>query len=150
MIYVIIIKHVKFCYSLIESQLLPCRTACGCKFHALAVYLHPIFTARFQSEVHLESCRISTVELFAEIVDVFRALTIFAEELHHGCLTRFQLQLCPIIHHSLQKVWGEASITGVTQENLGLTLPPNSLDLHQAQKGEGGVKFYFFGNFYPL
>ena len=43
--------------------------------------------------------------------------------------------LCPIIHYSSQKVSGEASITGVTQRNLGVTLPlPNSLDLLQTQK----------------
>ena len=47
--------HVKFSYSLIESQLLPCAPACSYKFHALAVYLHPTFTAPFQSEAYLEA-----------------------------------------------------------------------------------------------
>ena len=64
MIYVIIIKHAKFSYSLIESQLLPCVPGRGYKFHALAVYPHPIFTTPFQSEVHLESSRAAAVELF--------------------------------------------------------------------------------------
>ena len=35
--YAIIIKHAKFSYSSIESQLLPCAPACGCKLYALAV-----------------------------------------------------------------------------------------------------------------
>ena len=79
MVYVIIIKHAKFSYSSIESQLLPCAPACGQKFHAIAVYLNP------------------------------------------------HLQLFSNLH--LQKL----SITRVTQGNLGLTLPPDSLDLHQMQ-----------------
>ena len=89
MIYVMIIKHAKFSYSLIESQLLPCAPACGYKFHAFTVYLNPIFTVTFQLNAHLESSQTSAVELFAEIVDVFRPLAIFTEELHHGCLTGF-------------------------------------------------------------
>ena len=84
MIYVIIIKHVKFSYSAMESQLLPCAQACGCKFHALAVYLQPRFTSPFQLEVHLEPFLWS---FFAEIIDVFRPLAFFAEELHSRCLT---------------------------------------------------------------
>ena len=28
-----------------ETELLPCTSACGCKFHALSIYLHPSFTA---------------------------------------------------------------------------------------------------------
>ena len=88
MIYVTFIKHSKFSYSLIESQLLPCVPACSYKFHAFIVYLHPIFTALFQSE-YLESNRTFAVELFAEIVDFFRPLAIFAEELHPGCVTVF-------------------------------------------------------------
>ena len=74
MIYAIIIKHATFSYSLIKSQLLPCAPACGYKFHALAVYLHPIFTAPFQSEAHLESIQTSAVELLAETADIFRLL----------------------------------------------------------------------------
>ena len=35
----------KICFSLIQPQLLPCTPACGYKFHALAVYLHPTLTA---------------------------------------------------------------------------------------------------------
>ena len=42
---VIIIKQADLSYSLIESQLIPCIPACGYKFHALATYLHPPFTA---------------------------------------------------------------------------------------------------------
>ena len=64
MIYEIIIKLAKFFYSLIECQLLPCAQACGYKFYALAVYLHPTFTAPFQLEVHLESSQTSAVQLF--------------------------------------------------------------------------------------
>ena len=62
MIYVIITKYTKFCYSLIESRLLHCAPACSYKFYALASYAHPIFTALFQSEVHLEPSR-SAVDL---------------------------------------------------------------------------------------
>ena len=48
MIYVIINPTChKFSYSSIESQLLPCAPASGYEFHALAVYLHPAFTAPF-------------------------------------------------------------------------------------------------------
>ena len=64
MICVIITKHAKFSYSSIASQLLPCAPACGCKFHALAVYLYPSFTAPFQLEAHLESSRTSAVKRF--------------------------------------------------------------------------------------
>ena len=35
----------KIYYSLIKPQLLHCTQACGYKFHALPVHLHPIFTA---------------------------------------------------------------------------------------------------------
>ena len=42
--------------------------------------------------------------------------------------------LCPIINYSSHMVWGEASTTGVAQENVGLTLRPSFLDLHQTQK----------------
>ena len=83
------IKHAKFSYSLIESQLLTCAPACSYKFHALAVYLHPIFTAPFQSEAHWNPVEYLGWNLFAEIVEVFRPLAIFAEELHRGCLTGF-------------------------------------------------------------
>ena len=39
------ITRIKISYSLIEPQLLPYASACGYKFHALAIYLHPTFTA---------------------------------------------------------------------------------------------------------
>ena len=64
MIYVIIIKHARFSYSLIGSQLLFCAPACGHKIHACAVYLQPIFLEPFKSEAHLESSGTSAVELF--------------------------------------------------------------------------------------
>ena len=47
MIYVVIIKHAKFSYISIESQLLPCAPVFNYKLHALAVYLNSIFTAPF-------------------------------------------------------------------------------------------------------
>ena len=78
-----------FPYRLIEFQIFPCAPACGYKFHALAIYLHPIFTAPFQSKVNLESSRTSAVEHFAEIVNIFWPLAIFGEELHRRCLTGF-------------------------------------------------------------
>ena len=53
----------KFSYSSIKPKLLPCATACGCKFHALAVYLHLTFTAPFQLEVHLESSQKCAVKV---------------------------------------------------------------------------------------
>ena len=77
-------KRNKSSYSSIESQLFPCTPACACKFHALEVYLHPTFTAPFQSEAHLEYSRTSVVK-----VDVFSPLAIFAKELHRRCLTGF-------------------------------------------------------------
>ena len=70
------------------------------KFDALAVYLHPTFTASFHSEVNLKPSQTSAVEFFAEIVDIFRSLAIFLEEVHRGCLTRFYMRLCPITYYS--------------------------------------------------
>ena len=64
MIYVIIIKHSEFSYSSIKSQLFPCATAYGYKFRALAIYLHPTFTAPFQSEAHFKSNQTTAVEFF--------------------------------------------------------------------------------------
>ena len=55
MICVMSIKHAKLTYSLIKSQLFSCAPACGYKFHALAIYLHPTFTTPFQLEAHLKS-----------------------------------------------------------------------------------------------
>ena len=118
----IYIKHAKFSYISMEFQLLPCAPACGYKFHTLAVYLHQRFTAPFQSEAYLESSQRSAVELFAEIVDVFRPLAVFGEELHRGCLTRFSMRLIIARRRSGEK----SSITGEfwnIQGNLGLTLP---------------------------
>ena len=66
MIYVIVIKHAKLPYSLIEFQLLPCAPVCGYKFHTLTVHLHSKFTVPFQSEAHLESSRTSAMELFLQ------------------------------------------------------------------------------------
>ena len=86
MIYIMSIKHAKFSYSSIKSQLFPCAAACGCKFHALAIYLHPTFTSPFQSEAHLESSQTAAVEFFAETVSTF---AIIAAKLHRGCLTGF-------------------------------------------------------------
>ena len=57
---------------IVQSSLHPYIPACGYKFHVIAVYAHPTFTAPFQSEMHLKSSRTSATELFAEIVDVFR------------------------------------------------------------------------------
>ena len=48
----------------IKKRALPCVPAYGWKLHALAVCLHPIFTAPFQSEAHLESSRTSGMKLF--------------------------------------------------------------------------------------
>ena len=80
----------------------------------------------------VEQLRLS---FFAEIVDVLGP-SLFSQK--SSIMDVWQdskcYLLCPIIHYSSHKVWGEASITGVTQRNLGLTLPPNSLDLHQTQK----------------
>ena len=89
MIYVKIIKHAKFSYSLIKSQLLPCAPACSYKFHALAVYLHYIFKAPFQSKPILNPVERLRWSFFVEIVDVFRPLAIFPEEFHRECLTGF-------------------------------------------------------------
>ena len=50
--------------SSIKPQLLPCAPTCGCKFHALAVYVHPTFTVPFQSEEYFESRETSVEELF--------------------------------------------------------------------------------------
>ena len=99
MINVIIIKHARFSYSLIESKLVSWALTCGYKFHALAVHLHPTLIATFQSEAHLESSWTSTVELFCRnsrcgsffAVIIFGPFAIFAEELHGGCWTNLGL-----------------------------------------------------------
>ena len=99
MIYVIIIKHARFSYCLIESKLVSWALTCGCKFHAHPVHLHPTFTATFQSEAHLESSWTPAVELFCRnsrcgsffAVIIFGSFAIFAEELHGGCWTNLGL-----------------------------------------------------------
>ena len=78
-VYVIIIKHAKFSYSSIESQLLPCAPAYGYKFHALAVYLNPTFKAPFHSEAHLESSRISAVRLFLRELSTSLGCWLFSQ-----------------------------------------------------------------------
>ena len=45
--------------------------------------------------------------------------------------TQFKRRPCPLTFYSWKKVWGELSTTGVG--NLGLCLPPISLDSHQSQ-----------------
>ena len=79
----------KSSYSSIESQLFPCTPACACKFHALEVYLHPTFTALSNKRRIWNPAEHLWWRLFAEIVDVFSPLTIFAKELHCGCSTGF-------------------------------------------------------------
>ena len=64
MIYVMSIKHAKLSNSSIESQLFHCAPACGYKFHALEIYLHPKFTTIFQLEAHLESSQTAAVKFF--------------------------------------------------------------------------------------
>ena len=102
MICEMIIKHAKLSFSLIESQLLPCAPACDNKFHSPAVYLHPTFTAPFQMETIWNPVEHQWWFFCVEIADVFRLLAISAEELHCGCLTGFQMRLCPITYYSSQ------------------------------------------------
>ena len=77
MIYVMSIKHRKFSYSSIKSQLFPCASACGFKFHAFAIYLHPTCTAPFQWEVHLESSQTTAFELFCVYSQCLQAVGYF-------------------------------------------------------------------------
>ena len=134
MIYVIFIKHAKFCYSLIEFRLLPSAPACSNKFHALAVYLHPIFTAPFQLEAHLESSGTSAVELFCRNSPCLQAIGYFCRR---APLQMFDRILnVTLSNNSLQLaggLWKRFYRWGYIKES-GLTLHPNSLDLHQAQK----------------
>ena len=51
----------------------------------------------------------------------------FAEELCRWCLTEFQMRLCPATFYSWKKVCEEVFRHMIG--NLGLLLPPNSLDL---------------------
>ena len=59
--------------------MLPYASACGYRFHALAIYLHPTFTIP----------PIGGGGTFVELVKVLRLLAVFAEELHPECLTGF-------------------------------------------------------------
>ena len=104
----IIIKYVKFSYSLIESQLLPCVPACGCKFHALAVFLDPIFTAPFQSAVHLESSQTSAAKLlFAADYFCRWAPSWMFDRILNGTLSNNLLQLAQGLRWSFHH-WGFA------------------------------------------
>ena len=62
MTYLKITKHARFSYSLVEFQLLS-APASGYKFHVLAVYLHSLFLAPFQSELHIEASQTSAIDL---------------------------------------------------------------------------------------
>ena len=128
MIYVIVIKHAKLPYSLIEFQLLPCAPVCGYKFHTLTVYLHSKFTVPFQSEAHLVKhlrwsffCRKSRC---LQTVGYFRRR---APSWMFGRILNATLII------ARRKFEEKLSITWVIQGNLILTLPLNSLDLHQTQ-----------------
>ena len=48
----------------------------------------------YASEAHLEPYQPSKRERFAEIINSLQSLTIVAKQLHHNCLTEFQLRLC--------------------------------------------------------
>ena len=64
MVYVIIIKHAEFSYSLIESELLLAHQPAAVNFMHLKSIHTPIFTAPFQLEAHLESSQTSVVKFF--------------------------------------------------------------------------------------
>ena len=55
---------------MIELQLLPCTTACGYKFHALPVHLHPTFR-------NLESSQTSAVRPFCKYSQSVEAVGYF-------------------------------------------------------------------------
>ena len=57
-----------------------------------------------QSEAHLESSRISAVELFCGNSQRVKGLAFFVEELHRECLTVFLMRPCPVTYYSLKKV----------------------------------------------
>ena len=82
-IYVIIIKHAKFSYSSIASQLLPCVLQISCTW---TVCQRLTFTAPFQVEAHLDPLKHLWWSCFAKIADVFRPLAIFEKKLHRPCL----------------------------------------------------------------
>ena len=76
-------------YSLIKPQLFVCTPTFAYKFHALAVYQHPTFTAlpiRGTSAIQINIC---SGPFFVNIVNVLRPLGIFTAELHCKCLTGF-------------------------------------------------------------
>ena len=88
------------------------------------------------NSIHLQSTKTLNwqylqSELFAEIVNVFKPLAIFTGELHRGCLTVFQMRLCPINHYSYKTIWVELFHQ---LHKLNFPLSPNSFDLHQIQK----------------
>ena len=78
---------------MIKPQPLLCTPACCYEFHALVVHPHPTFKAPLGGSafgIWLEVWW----SFFVETVNVLRLLAIFAEELHHWCLTELQMQLC--------------------------------------------------------
>ena len=92
-----------------------------------------IFTAPFESEAHLESIRTSAVELSGGNGRRLQAVGYFRQRAPLWMFDRIlNATLSNNSLYSSQKI-REPSITGVTKRNLGLTLLPNSLDLHQTQ-----------------
>ena len=107
----------KICYSLIEPQLLSSTLAYSHKVHALAFHPHPTFAAPLGGSAFKIRSVVCGGAFFAETVNLFRSLTIYAEEFHCWCLATLSQ---------------EVSSTRITQGNLEL-LPPNSPDSHQTQ-----------------
>ena len=74
------------------------------------MYMHIYISAAYkihihiQSEAHLESSRISAVELFCGNSQRVKGLAFFAEELHRECLTVFLMRPSPVTYYSLKKV----------------------------------------------
>ena len=96
MIYVIIIKHAKFLqFGRVSTTTL--RTSLQLQIPCTWSLPTPHIYSTFPIG---GAFRMQSRSFFAETVDVFRPLAIFAEQLHRGCLTGFQMRFCPIIHYS--------------------------------------------------
>ena len=83
---------------------------------------------------HSESGRTFMVEIFVKMLNVLKPLVIFAGELYRGCLTGFQMRLCPITYYSSKKNSETFQHWGYTRESQG-----NSLDLNETQKQQDEI-----------
>ena len=114
MIFEIIMKHAKFSYSLIDSQLLPSAPACGYKFDAFTVYMHLTFTAPNRK------CIWNPVEHLRW--SFFWGNSRRLQAVGYFCRRAPSWMFDRILNATL------------SNNSIQLALPPNSLHLHQTQK----------------